>query len=415
VAEPGPGPGRSSALRALAESGTAQLFGSNALQALAAFAANLVLVRAIAPEGFGEFALALASITLVLAVFSLRLNVLILRAREGEFDRDTQSLYFSALVGETGFAALLGLAWLAAVGLLGGWSLLLLLAMLVRHFGAGWKDFFERGMRYRGIARVEGGSHLLAHGLSVGLAFAGAGPTALYLRELCSSLLLVIGYASLGGLPRLRLRWLRLREWRALARQARGVWLDGMLESAFARLLILLAGAVGGNAGAGYFFQAHRLAWVPHQLLNPVVGRFTLNWLSRVEEPEAQRRGRNRVMLLALGPLLLAVLATLLFADAVVPWIFGQRWEPVVPILVRLVGFILFVSLLETLRMHFLASQQALRLFLTRLAQYLGLLLPLGYAVWVGDASESSLALSVSLAYAAAFSVGLWLGRRVAP
>lgn len=58
-----------------------------------------------------------------------------------------------------------------------------------------------------------------------------------------------------------------------VVRAARGIWLDSMLDNNFQRLSLLAVNAGAGLNGAGLFFQAQRLAVVPHQFLMPVVGR----------------------------------------------------------------------------------------------------------------------------------------------
>jgi O-antigen/teichoic acid export membrane protein len=267
-------------------------------------------------------------------------------------------------------------------------------------------------MRYVGLASVEGGSHLLAHGLSIGLVFAGYGATALYLRELALSVLILVGLLRLGALPRLPVRWLRPREWLAIARQTRGLWADGVLSSSFRRLVVLMAGFFAGDAGAGYFFQAQRLAGVPHQVLDPVVGRLSLNWFSREGDPRAQRRARNRILLLAALPLGMAAAITLAFADGFVPWLFGERWRAVVPVLIGLSGYLVLASLFETLKMYCIAIHRTRIVLIGRVAQYAGLLAPLGIGAALGSPDAASVGLAISVGYAAAFATtatGLWL------
>ncbi len=398
----------------------AALMGSTALQAVTAFAANLVLVRFIAPAEFGRYALAMASIALFFAVCSLRINTLVIRSEDERLDRDTRVIYFSAIVQETLLVGLLSAGLLAATGRMTGLTTLLLIGLLLRHFGGNSRSFYERRMRYLGLAGVEGGSYLLAHGLSIALVFAGYGATALYLRELVLSVLILVGLFWLGGLPRYPVRWVRPREWLAIARQSRGLYADGVLSSSFRRLVVLLAGLFAGDVGAGYFFQALRLAGVPHQVLDPVVGRLSLNWFSREGDPRAQRRARNRMLLLAALPLGLAAAITLVFADVFVPWLFGEQWRPVVSVLIGLSGYLVLASLLETLKMYCMATHRMRILLIGRVAQYAGLLAPLCIGAALGSPDAARVGLAVSIGYAAAFATtagGLWLvgsGRKAA-
>ena len=392
--------------------GAAFLLGSNTLQALAAFGANLVLVRFIAPEGFGEYALALATINLALSICTLRVGVLIIRMPEESLGHSMKSLLYNALVHETVIMGAIGAAWLGVSGLLTPWSLLLLAALLLRHFSMNGKSFFERGMPYRRLARVEGGSYLLAYAVSVVLVVNGFGVGALYIREALLSVLLLGTLASVGGLPRYPLRFIRPREWPPIVKQARGVWADGTLENGFMQVVVLLAGFFGGAAGAGVFFQAQRLAVTPHQMIQPIVGRLSLNWFSREEDPSARRIARNRLLLSAAVPLIIASVVTFVFADRFVPFLLGDRWAGAVPVLVSLCGFILFSSLFEVLKMYFFAAHQTRRVLAARIAQYLGMFIPLGVFYCVGGVDETTIGLGVSLAYAAAFAVGALFARK---
>jgi len=388
---------------------SAWMMSAGVLQGAVSFASNLVLVHFVEPEGFGRYALTFANVGIVLALLSLRLNVLVIRTPEDRYDAETRGFYFNAIVQECAVAWLCGLGWLALIGLLDGWGALLLSAFVLRHFANNAKAGYERGMPYRQLALLEGGAHLAAHLVAVGLVLAGAGATTLYLRELVLSVLLVGLLLRAGAVTRHRLRLLRPAEWWRLVRHARTVWLDGMLESVFTRLLIVLAGAVGGERGAGFFFQAYRLAGVPHQFLNPVAARLALNWFSR--EPDPHRRaavGRRLVLSLAL-PIGGVALANLALADAVVPWLFGERWRPVVPVLLVLSGFILFATLYAVMKTYLIASHRSRVLLWTRIAQFTGLLLPLVPLLLGGPLEVAAVGRGVSLAYALACACGLLL------
>src|SRR3989344_6075533 len=77
------------------------LVASGLIQAIIAFVANLVLVRFIAPEGFGRFALTQATIGIALTVVSLRLGTQIIRDRVIAHDEGARNLYFNAILHES--------------------------------------------------------------------------------------------------------------------------------------------------------------------------------------------------------------------------------------------------------------------------------------------------------------------------
>ncbi len=388
--------------------GGAALVTGQAVQAVVAFGANLVLVVYISPADFGRFALIFATASLVLSVLSLRVNTLIIRTRESDFTLDRQERYFSALTFETLAAAVVGFAWIQAAGFSSAWATVLVCVLCARHWVDQNKAYFERQMPYVRLGLLETGAALAAHATSVILVLVGFGPDALYWREVLLLALSMTGLAYLRGLTWRRLRWLPMTEWRILLREARGIWLDSALDAVYQRLVMQLAGVIGGDKGAGYFFQAQRLAVLPHVLITPLVGRMAATWFGRVEAPE-RRRGRDRLLGALALPLLAGAAVALFFADPLVPWLFGEPWRPAAPVFAAMSGLVLFMSLFEVLRSYSLITKQARLLLVARVAQYGGLLATLAIGIVVGGPlTVQTLAVGVSIGFGAAFVV-MWI------
>ncbi len=389
--------------------GAGFLVFSQGFQAVFAFAVNLVLVRYIFPDEFGRFAIILAGASVVYAVLSPRINILIIRKSEADLNEATRDIYFSALTFETLIATLVIILWLAVTGSLGLWEPVLILAIGMRHWTGINKAFFEREMPYRRLAVIEAGADMAGHLAALGLVLLGAGWVVLFVRELIISVLGLFGLWKIGGLTLRRIKPISLSDVRMLFRETRGGWLDGVLEGSFQRLTILLAGFIGGEATAGYFFQAHRLAIVPHQLLSPIINRILAVWFGRTEDRWQRRDGRNRMLRFLVAPLLFAGILTVLFADPVVPWLFGETWARVADIVVALSGMIVFFSLFETLKSYCLTARPARKILVGRVVQYVGLLVPVAawFAGWMP--ADISLAVGLSAAYLLAFIVVLGL------
>lgn len=383
------------------------LTAGNIAQAAVAFAVNLVMVRYISPAEFGRFAVLFAEASLVYAVVSLRVNVLILRVPDDGFTDEIQDRYFSAFCWETLAATLLVLGWAWLTGDLGPWGVALVLAVGVRHWMLVDRTFFERRMPYVRFALVETGVATASHLLALGLVLAGLGWQSLFLREIALSVIGIVALAAIGGVTLRRFRWLGLSDWREMYRDARGVWVDGALDASFQRLSLLLAGYVGGDAVAGYLFQAQRLAGVPHMILGPYVNRIIANWFARTTDGDTRLAGRARALRWLFGALILGAVVGALLADPVVPWLLGEPWRPVVPIFIVLTVFIVFASPFEVLRSYCLTVRQARWLVPARLMQHVGLVLPLAL-LWWGIADVGAvLAAGISLAYALGYGV-LW-------
>ena len=395
--------------------GGALLVSGQALQAVVAFAANLVLVRYLAPEEFGRFALILAGASIGYSLFSFQTNVLIIRAQERDFDNYAKDRYFSVLTAETVIAWLILSGWLVAAGTADSLSISLVTALGLRHWIDHNKAYFERGMPYRKLALVETAISLAAHGLAVALVFVGVGWTVLFIREIFIAFAGVVLFGAVGALTLRRLRLLSFGEVRSLVREARGIWLDFVLEGSFQRLTILFAGTLGGDRIAGLFFQAQRLALVPHQFLAPLVSRMAANWFGRIEDAERRLRGRNILLGVTSIPLLVAAVATYLFADPIVPWLFGSSWQRPADLFAAMAGVVAFLSLFEILRAYAVITHRLGRLIVARVAQYIGLMAFATAAFTGAMAADVALSIGLSAAYLAAFVILLVLLRHRAP
>lgn len=388
------------------KAGATTLVVGQVIQVVVAFATNIVLVRHIAPEGFGRFAITLATASLIVSLLSIRVNALIIRVPDGALTRSLEERYFSYLTIETLFAMIVGLLWVTLAGNGGSLELSLVVIVCIQHWINQNKSFFERGMPYVRLGIIETGCSVFANLATVIVAIAGAGVIALYFRELFLTIIVFVSLASMGGLTWRRLRWLSRAEWTGIFREGRGIWLDGMLEGSYQRIAILLAGLVGGERGAGFFFQAQRLAILPNQLLSPLVARLAVNLFGREDRPEHRKKLRDRQLAMLAPALMLATILAVLFADPLVPWVFGATWMPAADLLIAFAGVIMFASLFEILKSYCFVAHALRTLFWGRVAQYLMLgTLPILLGVGLVGDETMALALSISIGSAVSFLV----------
>jgi O-antigen/teichoic acid export membrane protein len=386
--------------------GATTLVVGQVVQVAIAFGTNIVLVRYIAPEGFGRFAITLATASLIVSLFSIRVNSLIIRVPDGELSRSLEEQYFSYLTIETLFALVVGLAWVGLAGNAGTLEFSLVVFICLQHWINQNKSFFERGMPYVRLGVVETGCAVFSNLATVLVALAGAGVAALYFRELLLTVTLFASLSVVGGLTWRRLRWLSRAEWISVIREGRGIWLDSVLEGSYQRIAILLAGLVGGDRGAGFFFQAQRLAILPSQFLSPLVGRLAVNLFGRDINPDNRKRLRNRQLLVLTPILVLATTLTVLFAVPAVTWVFGATWLKSGELLIAFAGVIMFTSLFEFLKSYCFVTKSMRTLFLGRIGQYLMLgALPVLVGIGLVDDRTTALAIAISMGWAAAFLV----------
>lgn len=384
---------------------------SGLFQAVIAFMSNLVLVRFIDPEGFGRYAMTLASIALVMTIFSLQIGLQVVRTKDHDFDEAKKAMFFNAMLQGLILTGSIAFFVLYFIQLLTWWSVSLLVAALISQFAENNKVFFERKMPYVKLSALEAGVNGGGHVLSVFVVVLGGNVLALYIRDLFYGIATLVWLRQIHGFSWYKLRLLNINEWNAILRNIKGVWLDAVLDSSFSRIVMILAAYVGGEKGAGYLLQAYRLAGVQHQLLAPLAGRISFNWFSR-QNSYAKRYGGLKLLIGYLSiPSALGAITIFLFAEKLVPFFFGDVWTPAAHLLVSLTGYIMFVSLFDLLRVFLIATYQTNFLLAMRTAQYFGIgiiMLPLLAGVTL---TENNLSIGVSVAYTLACMTGIWLIR----
>lgn len=350
------------------------------IQAGAAFATNLVLVRLISPEGFGRFAVAIAEIGLVVSILSLRLGVLIVRASEQEMSPEMRRLFFNASVQEPVFLVFVAAGALAVTHMLSAWSAVLLVSLVLTVIFANLKAFYERGRPYERLAVFETIVHLAGNGICLVAAWK-IGEHALYVRELANVVFSLVGLMWIGGLTTEKLRWVRWHEWRRLAFDIRGVWADQMLEGVFARLTTVFAAFAGGERGAGLFAQANRLAMTPHQFLAPLVTRFSLNVFSRTEDRAERERAFRKGLAMTLCVSSVAAAAAFFLARPIVPFVFGVKWAGSAEVLRALSLGIALISTTEVIKAYLVVLRMNRALVIGRVLQ-IGALIGVGWVAY---------------------------------
>ncbi len=382
------------------------LVSGNIAESAAAFGAQIIIARYLVPDDFGRYALALANGSLVFIFLSLRISTLIIRQPEGELTPSVRQLYFSIFTIEAVVSGLCATILLYAIGRLGILDACLIITLAAGHWVETNRSFYERHMDYRRLVTIEASSRLAAHGLAVALVLSGAGVAALYLRELAVVILRLGGLASIRGLTIERFRFPTTMEWRQVLSECRAIWVDGVLENSFQRILVLVAGIFGGERGAGLFFFAQRLAGVPLQLLSPISGRLTANWLSRNEDRVRRRQSFSRILFWLAAMTLPGAALGVAIAEPIIPWLFGPAWYDAVPIFIALSGMIVFMALFEAIKTYAYVEGAGFVLLAARIGQFSALGMVLAVSLSFKVENGLALGLAVSASAFAAFALG---------
>ena len=385
--------------------GSAFLVGGQIIQAIVGFGVNLVLVRYLAPEEFGRFAIILAGAALVYSILSLRTETMVIRVSVDQLTDGAKDRYFGAALIETVLATSVICIWMMVTSSYGNWEIGLVLAIGLRHWMFQNKAFFERTMPYRKLALIETLVATASHFVALGLVLCGVGWSVLFIREIFLSIAGLLGIWAIGGLSLRKFKFPSLADWQLLFNEARGMWLDAALENGLARLTILFVGLLGGDRAAGFFFQALRLANLPNQVLSPIVSRVAGTWFGRTEDRTIRRKGRDKLLLVIAAPLALGAGLTVAFADPVIPWMFGVEWSRTVELMIGLSGFIFFLSLFEVLKSYCWFARHMRWMLIGRIFQYIGVAIPVYAAATNVMAGDMAMAIGQSVAYGLAFVV----------
>ena len=141
------------------------------IQALLAFAGNLILLRTLGPNEFGRFAVTLAGLSVIANVLSLRLGILVIRTPDSAFTPEIQSRYFTAMLVEITIVAVASGLWLLVSGRTAWVDILLVAAVSLQAFCSHARTFWERTMPYRIIAVMETGVVTVTQASGVAVVF----------------------------------------------------------------------------------------------------------------------------------------------------------------------------------------------------------------------------------------------------
>jgi PST family polysaccharide transporter len=334
------------------------LISGGTFRAATAFFANLALVRLLSPEDFGQFAIIQADVSLVGALLNFQTGPLLLRASDEELEEENLSRYTGALIAETLLVGSGAVITLWVLNLLTVGAVILLITSLATTWVQTELRLYERTFEYKRITYTESVAHFLSRLFAVAGAYLGMGPIVLYLRNTIRQTVIFEGLRRLGGLTAFPLRWLTLRDWQAYLKKLKGFWADGLLERMFDRAVVMTIGGLTGEETTGYFYQARRLAITPNQVLRPFSYRMAFNHFSNRISEGNRYSTLWKGLLVEIGVLGLAVLTAWFFANPVVPWLFGEEWRPVVPMLLALSGVIIGMPMFGTLQVYFKAQNR---------------------------------------------------------
>jgi O-antigen/teichoic acid export membrane protein len=334
------------------------------------------MMRMLFPEDFGRYAILQANITLLSSILNLRVADFVLRIPEKDFDSTTYSKLSTALFLQSVILVVMAVLLMKVLGMLSLESGLIISAAVA----GGWVAFFtrvyERSFEYRNIALLESGGNIVANISAVVAVFSGLGALTLYLKDLLRIAIILSGLVALKAIQLPRMLRVDLDLVRYIRSGVTGIWIDGFLEQTFDRILILLLGNFVGENQTGIFYQAKRLSILPYELTQSLSVRLAYNYFSH--KSKSDQKYHQLVMILGVELISMIIIAGLMVGTSqwLVPMVFGEKWVPVIPVIYFLVGFSVFITLYNTIKVYFM-SEHKMKPFilLGRVIQYAVLLI----------------------------------------
>jgi PST family polysaccharide transporter len=327
--------------------GMAWAYGSYVLGRLLVLLSTVILARVLVPADFGVVALALTFMVFLDTVKDLGLGQALIVVPDERLAAAAQTAFWGAV----GLGALLSLATALAAPLAAGFfgepvlrALLAVLGLnfLLRSFGATHLALARRALDFRSRTISETCDVATRGTVAIALALAGAGPWSLVCGYLAGTVAAVMAiWWRVRWRPRLRPTTTHLREMLAFG----GLLTFVDIGQAFAHEIdYLFIGRLLGPASLGQYSIAFRLPELLIINLSIVAGVVLLPAYAQLDR--ARLADAFLVSLRYTALLVLPVaLALGLLARPIVLGLFGDQWEPAIPVMQVLCAYAVVVTL----------------------------------------------------------------------
>jgi PST family polysaccharide transporter len=294
-------------------------------------ATSVVLARLIAPEEFGSVAIALGIASLATGLFSPGLSApLVQRAEIGRREMETTSGL--AVAAAALLVVLLGVLGPLVAGPVFGERAADLLRLLTLVFpllaiGVVPNAILQRHLAFRRLSAFELVGQLATAVVAVFLAVAGARGEAIIAGQIAGTAVQAVLMCASAPLARPRIHLQATRELLGFGASA---GLASVVYSAYRNVDYVILGARLGAAELGYYWRAFQLGVEYQSKVSRVMLQLAFPIYSRMGDIDAIRRMRTRIVRVhatVLFPPLALLAAT---APVLIPFLYGDRWEPAV-------------------------------------------------------------------------------------
>ena len=370
----------------------------------------ITLMRLLSPEDFGVMAMVIVFTALATVLSSLGFSMALVQAPEAS--PELLDTAFWSVLAISILAA--GLVVLAAPAIesyyreptLVAFTVWMALHPLAANLNLVPRSILRRQMSFGAASAAEVAGLVIGSGGAVILAFRGAGAFSLVFQLLVShAVTALVGAAIVGWYP--RLRWSRASAaslW-AYGRAVTGFDLFSLLEGQLAPFLI---GRFLGNTAVGFYSRGFSMLLGPVRLLGDTIWQVMLSALSLIQDDLARVRSAfSRAVALMIFVLAPAMVGTALVADVLVPFVLGDQWVELVPVVQAMtIAGLLSSAIVATYWLHTSLNTTG-QLFSFGVVRFVVV------ALFVGGALPSGSIVTVAWAFAASQAVLLVLAYRL--
>jgi len=294
-------------------------------------AAGVLLAHLVAPAEFGRVAVTIVVGELALALANQGAGSVLVQRRELRRAHVEATAMLALAGGVLLSTATLFLAPLVTTPLFGEQTTqlfkLLSPAFVIAAVGIVPLAMLERELDFRRISIIEIATVAVSAASSVVYALLGLEAEA-YVLGFITGLLAWAGLLVALG-PAVRPRW-RRREMREVAAFGLPAGLASMAMVGYGNVDYLILGARLSPAQVGFYYRAYTLGVQYETKISDIIQRVAFPVYSRTEDAEHMRAVRSRIVRInaaVIYPMLALFIAV---APGLVPWVFGERWEPAV-------------------------------------------------------------------------------------
>jgi O-antigen/teichoic acid export membrane protein len=313
---------------------TAWVAGGAYAKTLISFAANIVLMRLIAPEHFGLLAMAIFFLTLGRKLLGFGFNHALIH-RQDNLDRYAPTHF--ALHGLT--AALIIVAAAVAYPLVKNHygfetaSALIALAIFGAFEAAGHtpRILLEKNINFSPLVKLDLINVVASNAIGIALALCGFGWQALVGRQAAAWIIQSLGaWKLLPAMPGWRPS---LGSGRWFMRFGKPMWIAGIATLTALQFDDFLVGSLDSKTALGYYSRAYALAVLPTAMITHIVTRVAFPIYAGLQnDRERLSRAFARVLRFIVNTTTPMGVLMALAATELVPLFFGERWLPMTPL-----------------------------------------------------------------------------------